>query len=239
MQGVESFNVQQDQQVRRALSDDELALLVQSTARGPDRFEMSGQLRAMAYRVASATGFRVQELRSLTPESFRVDRPDPSIFLRASSTKNRRPADQPISQSLRKNCANGCGISPVVSPYSHFTTTPLRRYVPTLKRVAFPTRPRRGRRISTACVLFTFPRWCDREQASLKFTSWHGTPSPKRHSNTTPRFRSMTSVARSTSCRIRSRHRPKPRAWPRPGRRGNRWTVKFPYVFPTTAADQG
>ena len=103
MQGVESFNVEEDQHVRRALTDDELSRLIHSTVKGPVRFEMSGPLRAMAYRVASATGFRVQELRSLMTESFRLDRPDPSIFLRASSTKNRRSADQPISQSLARD----------------------------------------------------------------------------------------------------------------------------------------
>jgi hypothetical protein len=56
----------------------------------------------MAYRTAAGTGFRAEELRSLTPESFRLDRPDPSIFLKAAATKNRKPADQPITRELAR-----------------------------------------------------------------------------------------------------------------------------------------
>ncbi len=83
----------------------------------------------MAYRVASATGFRVQELRSLTPESFRIDRPDPSIFLRASSTKNRKPADQPISQSLAQELREWLRKKPrgqSVFPLHHDTAKAIR-----------------------------------------------------------------------------------------------------------------
>jgi integrase len=54
----------------------------------------------MAYRAAAGTGFRVDELRSLTPEAFRLDCPQPIIWLKASSTKNRKPADQPVAQAL-------------------------------------------------------------------------------------------------------------------------------------------
>jgi integrase len=94
IKGVTGYNVAEDvRHERRALTDDELARLVSSTESGPVRQAMTAALRAMAYRVASATGFRVAELRSLTPESFRLDDAQPAIFLSASSTKNRRPAD--------------------------------------------------------------------------------------------------------------------------------------------------
>jgi integrase len=129
MQGVESFNVEEDQRVRRALTDDELGRLIRATEVGPIRFEMTGPLRAMAYRVASATGFRVQELRSLTPESFRINRADPTIFLRASSTKNRRPADQPISQALARDLRDWLKDKPkgqTVFPLHHETAKAIR-----------------------------------------------------------------------------------------------------------------
>jgi site-specific recombinase XerC len=103
MTGVGALNVDEDQRhIRRALTDDELARLIRSAETGPIRFEMSGPLRAMAYKVAASAGLRVEELRTLNPESFRLDTPDPSIFLRASSTKNRKPADQPIPQALAR-----------------------------------------------------------------------------------------------------------------------------------------
>ncbi len=101
MRGVKGFNVEEDiRHVRRSLTDDELGRLIQSAERGPERSGMSGPLRAMAYRVAAATGFRVDELRKLTPESFRLTGPEPSIVLHASATKNRRPADQPVPLTL-------------------------------------------------------------------------------------------------------------------------------------------
>ena len=90
---------------------------------------MSGPLRAMAYRVAAATGFRVAELRSLTAESFRLQGPDPSIFLRAGSTKNRRPAEQPIPASLARDLASWLrelpeGVAPF--PLHHETAKAIR-----------------------------------------------------------------------------------------------------------------
>src|SRR5262249_15137538 len=69
MRGVKGFNVEEDSP-RRSLTDDELARLIRYAETGPIRYDMPGPLRAMAYRVAAATGFRVDELRSLTPESF-------------------------------------------------------------------------------------------------------------------------------------------------------------------------
>jgi site-specific recombinase XerC len=99
--GVEAYNVEEDlRHIRRSLTDDELALLIAYAESGPDRWGMTGPLRAMAYRVAAGTGFRAEELRSLTPESFRLGGDRPTIFLKASCTKNRRPADQPIARSL-------------------------------------------------------------------------------------------------------------------------------------------
>ena len=103
IEGVEPFAEEDSDRPRRALSVEELARLIRSAESGPVRFGMPGPLRAMAYRVAAATGFRVEELRSLTPESFRLDGPEPTVFLKRSSTKNRKPADQPISQALARD----------------------------------------------------------------------------------------------------------------------------------------
>ena len=61
---------------------------------------MTGALRAIAYRTASLSGLRVEELRCLTPEDFRLNSLKPTIYVAAASTKNGRTADQPISQAL-------------------------------------------------------------------------------------------------------------------------------------------
>jgi hypothetical protein len=101
MRGVCGYNAEEDSRhPRRSLTDDDLAWLVQTAEHAPDLFGMPGSLRALAYRTAAATGFRADELRSLTPASFRLATSAPSVFLHASSTKNRRPADQHIPQAL-------------------------------------------------------------------------------------------------------------------------------------------
>ena len=41
----------------------------------------------MAYRVAAASGFRANELRSLPPERFRLDGDHPSIILKSPDAK--------------------------------------------------------------------------------------------------------------------------------------------------------
>ena len=130
MMGVGSLNVDEDQtHPRRALSDDELRRLIQSAEIGPIRYEMSGSLRAIAYRVAATTGLRAEELRTLNPESFRLDTDDPSISLRASSTKNRKSADQPVPHSLVRDLREWIRDKPPgesVFPLHHETAKAIR-----------------------------------------------------------------------------------------------------------------
>ena len=56
--------------------------------------------RAMLYRVALDTGYRVKELAPLTRDSFDLDAKTPAIVLAAEFTKNRSEAVQPISIEL-------------------------------------------------------------------------------------------------------------------------------------------
>jgi integrase len=101
MRGVHGYNVQEGpRRERRALTDEELARLIDAAGRGPVAYHVPGPLRAMAYWVAASTGFRVAELRALTPESFRLDGPEPTVSLKAGSTKNRRPVTQPVPLAL-------------------------------------------------------------------------------------------------------------------------------------------
>ena len=98
--GVEGFNVDEDlRHVRRSLADEELARLIGHAETARPMLGMPGPLRAMAYRTAASTGFRVEELRSLTPESFHLDGPWPRVILAAKDAKNRKAVDQPIPAS--------------------------------------------------------------------------------------------------------------------------------------------
>jgi integrase len=99
--GVEAFNVDEDlRHVRRSLTHDELGRLIHHAETARTVLGMPGPLRAMAYRTAASTGFRVDELRSLTPEAFHLDGRRPLIALTAGDAKNRKAVNQPIPAAL-------------------------------------------------------------------------------------------------------------------------------------------
>ncbi len=85
---------------RRALTITELARLVDAAERGPERRRMTGPDRAMLYRITAGTGFRSEEVQSLTPDSFDLDGPYPTITIEAGKSKRRRRDVQPIQPAL-------------------------------------------------------------------------------------------------------------------------------------------
>ena len=104
LRGLRILNSRPDRRhVRRALSDTEISRLIRETeTRGETiigrGWTMTGEDRAMLYRVAVFTGLRASELRSLMPES--VDLDLGIIRLAAASAKNRSDAVIPIHHSL-------------------------------------------------------------------------------------------------------------------------------------------
>jgi integrase len=87
---------------RRALTDEELARLIMAAEEGLPFRGMTGEDRAILYRTAVGTGFRANELRSLTPESFDLDRDTPLVTVQAAYSKHRRKDVQPIRSDLAK-----------------------------------------------------------------------------------------------------------------------------------------
>jgi len=85
---------------RRALTDEELAHLIQAAEDGDDVLGMPGPERAMLYRLAVGTGFRAGELRSLTSESFELEAEPPTVTVEAGYSKHRREDVQPIRRDL-------------------------------------------------------------------------------------------------------------------------------------------
>ncbi|HZW34904.1 MAG TPA: tyrosine-type recombinase/integrase, partial [Isosphaeraceae bacterium] len=86
--------------VRRALTVPELARLIEAAESGPVRRQLSGIDRAMLYRITAGTGFRSEEMQSLTPESFDLDGSCPTITVEAADSKRRRRDVQPIQPAL-------------------------------------------------------------------------------------------------------------------------------------------
>jgi integrase/recombinase XerD len=97
---------------RRAMTRDEVSRLLATTEAGPTVYTygssksrhhkrpITGPMRAAIYRLALGTGFRADELRTLTRESFSLDGPAPFVTVEAAYSKNGKKADQPISRDL-------------------------------------------------------------------------------------------------------------------------------------------
>jgi integrase len=85
---------------RRAMTPDEAAKLVQAAEHGKPFRGLSGPDRAILYSTAINTGFRANELRSLTPERFDLDSTPPVAVCLAGYTKNGDEARQPLPMSL-------------------------------------------------------------------------------------------------------------------------------------------
>ncbi len=85
---------------RRALTPEEQARLIRAAEAGPIVLKTSGADRAALYRLALGTGFRANELRSLTPEAFHLDADTPTVTVAAAYSKRRRDDVQPIRPDL-------------------------------------------------------------------------------------------------------------------------------------------
>jgi integrase len=85
---------------RAALSPEDGARLIAAARAGGESYKLSGEDRAILYALALGTGFRANELRSLTPEDFRLDTDPPVVVCRAGYAKNRKEAVQPIRPDL-------------------------------------------------------------------------------------------------------------------------------------------
>lgn len=99
---LKAYNAATDRRyVRRALSDEELVWLIRAAENSTrHEFSLKSADRAMLYRVALGTGFRADELRSLTPKSFELAGERPTVTVAAAYSKRREEDVQPISRDL-------------------------------------------------------------------------------------------------------------------------------------------
>ena len=94
---LDGLNVKTDRRHdRRAMLADELRWLLDTTMAGPERYGMSGEARAMLYRLAAESGLRSGELRSLTRSSFTLDGEEPTVTIKAGYAKGRREDTLPL-----------------------------------------------------------------------------------------------------------------------------------------------
>jgi integrase len=86
--------------IRRALTPEEAARVIKAAETGPDAGGLSGPDRAMLYTLALGTGFRADELATLTANRFALDADPPTVTVMACYAKNRTEAVQPIAAGL-------------------------------------------------------------------------------------------------------------------------------------------
>jgi site-specific recombinase XerD len=97
--GLERLNADVDvRHKRRALSPDEIALLVKSAREsGEDIQCFSGEERARIYLISYFTGLRRKEIASLSPRSFNLDALPPTVTVEAACSKHRRQDVLPLN----------------------------------------------------------------------------------------------------------------------------------------------
>ncbi|MGN6367490.1 MAG: tyrosine-type recombinase/integrase [Phycisphaerae bacterium] len=100
------FNPEADpRHQRRALSDDEIRWLLKTTSASTavlpfKSHGLAGVDRAMLYQLALGTGFRRDELASLTRASIDLEASPPTVTIAAAYSKRRRQDVQPIREDL-------------------------------------------------------------------------------------------------------------------------------------------
>ncbi len=102
--------------IRRALTPEEAARVIQAAVTGPEAGGLTGPERAMLYDLALGTGFRADELATLTPERFALDADPPTVTVQAAYAKNGREAVQPVALALADRLAPWLAAKPPGRP---------------------------------------------------------------------------------------------------------------------------
>lgn len=99
--GIDSRNPEINPRiVRRALTEDEFARLLEATRKGGVKYGLSGEQRFHLYAVAARTGLRFRALRNLTPSSFDLAAGTVASGMRLQ--KNRKALTLPLSPDVVK-----------------------------------------------------------------------------------------------------------------------------------------
>ncbi|MGL4423827.1 MAG: tyrosine-type recombinase/integrase, partial [Gemmataceae bacterium] len=82
---------------RRALTVLELQTLLTTSGQSSKVFRgFTGDDRRVLYKLAASTGFRAEELASLTPSAFQLDSKPYTVTLAGKNSKNKKTAVQPL-----------------------------------------------------------------------------------------------------------------------------------------------
>ena len=125
LEGLRKLNAKTDKRhPRRPLEVNELLWLLDTTRNGPDRAGMTGPERAMLYRLATETGLRSNELRSLTRSNFRLDAAIPTVTVQAAYSKRRRDDVLPLRPDTANDLRNFLNNRPPIATNAPTTNQP-------------------------------------------------------------------------------------------------------------------
>ena len=116
--GIAKLNEDEDRRrERRALTDDEARVLIETTRRSERVFRgLTGEDRAVMYTLAQLTGLRRKELCSLSPSSFDLTSTPPIVQLRAGDSKHRKADVLPLAANVADLLKNYLAGRPNAKP---------------------------------------------------------------------------------------------------------------------------
>jgi integrase len=164
---------------RRALNPNEVRRLLDTTKKAPDRYDMSGQQRAVLYLLLIETGLRRGELMSLTVSSFDLDKC--TVTIEPENFKGRRKAVRYLKQKRAEQLREFFkGKLPNVKPFNipeHWRSaemiredleeTEQRGYDGEVLQEAIPFTDENGRRLDLHALRHTYITALDGTDASL------------------------------------------------------------------------
>ncbi|HWP40948.1 MAG TPA: tyrosine-type recombinase/integrase, partial [Tepidisphaeraceae bacterium] len=169
---IELYNAATDapRHPRRALTRQQFEHVLATTRRSGayQGTGMSGEDRAMYYLVKMHTGFRNEEIASLTPESFDLDANAPAIMVEAAYSKHRRRDVQPILPELAEQLRSWLAGKPKGQRVFDVGDKPYLMWRADLETAGISYRDDDGRFADLYALRHTFATELGRSGASIK-----------------------------------------------------------------------
>jgi integrase len=120
--------------VRRPLSPEEFARLLEAVEKGPSRQSLTGPDRVIVYILACYTGFRRNEIGSVKLHSFNFESEPPTLTVEAGYSKRRRTDVMPIRVDLAKRIQDWIASKKKFDPTKPLVNIALKRTAEMLKK---------------------------------------------------------------------------------------------------------
>ena len=130
--------------VRRPLSPEEAARLIEAAETGPKVMGMTGPDRALLYGVMLATGLRKSEAASIRPESFSLNGEPATVTIEASDSKRRKQDTLPLPSSLTARIRRWLANKPEGEPVFNLPDKPHKMFYRDLARAQIPQETHAG-----------------------------------------------------------------------------------------------